>query len=232
MVGAAGGIGTCSTRSGRSRRSDRTVDTPPPPRQGASAGARAVLSLPAARCRRPRVGRASVAARPVQARAGTGAQGADATLLPGVSSRRSRSVRPDRTSHMPHTPLTRIALFVQVACCGVSPPAALRPARAGTRRAARPRPRPCAPSHPLPLSGPSLCRPSPYPPQPSAGLVSPRAPMKLLSSFHGHPCCSCAGARSRDACHVPASHSSPGSHARDASRPRSITQAAHGRCTA
>ena len=50
--------------------------------------------------------------------------------------------------------------------------------------------------------------------RPSAGLVSPRAPMKLLSSFHGHPCYSCAGARSRDACHVPASHSSPGSHAR------------------
>ena len=94
--GGRGGVGTCCTGSGRSRRSDRTVGTPARPRQVASAGASAVLSLPAARCRRPRVGRASVAARPVQARAGTGAQGADATLLPGVSSRRSRSVRPDR----------------------------------------------------------------------------------------------------------------------------------------
>ena len=27
--------------------------------------------------------------------------------------------------------------------------------------------------------------------------------MKLLSSFHGHPCYSCAGARSRDACQMP-----------------------------
>ena len=62
-VGAAGGIGTCSTRSGRSRRSDRTVGTPAPPRQVASAGAGAVLSPPAARCRRPRVGRAGAGSR-------------------------------------------------------------------------------------------------------------------------------------------------------------------------
>ena len=231
-MGAAGGIGACSTRSGRSRRSDRTVGTPAPPRQVASAGAGAVLTRPAARCRRSRVGRASVAARPVQARAGTGAQGADVTLLPGVSSRRSRSVRPDRRPLTCLTHPRRAPPFSSRSLAAASP----RPRRCGRHaqaRAARlafgPAP---APSHPLPLSGPSLCRPSPYPPQPSAGLASPRAPMKLLSSFHGHPCYSCAGARFRDACHVPASHSSPGSHARDASRPRSITQAAHGRCTA
>ena len=95
-AGAAGGFGTCSTRSGRSRRSGRTVGTPARPRQVASAGAGAALSLPTARCRRARAGHAFVAAHPVLAHAGTGAQGADATLLPGVSSRRSRSVRPDR----------------------------------------------------------------------------------------------------------------------------------------
>ena len=44
-----------------------------------SAGAGAVLSLPTARCRRAR------AALPVQARAGTGAQGADVTSLVGTS---------------------------------------------------------------------------------------------------------------------------------------------------
>ena len=142
-VGAAGGFGTCSTRSGRSRRSGRTVGTPARTRQVASAGAGAALSLPTARCRRARAGLAFVAAHPVLARAGTGAFGADTTLLPGVSSRRSRSVRPDRgpLTCLTHTPLTRFALFVQVACCGVSPPAALRLARAGTRRAARPRTR-------------------------------------------------------------------------------------------
>ena len=172
-MGAAGGIGTCSTRSGRSRRSDRMVGSV------ASAGAEPGL--------------ASVAARPVQAHAGTGAQGADATLLPGVSSRRSRSVRPDcrpLTSHMPHTPLTRIALFVQVACCGVSPPAALRPARAGTRRAARPRPRPCTQPPPSPqraiplpaltLPAPALCRPCVSPRAHEATLLFPRPSLLFL----------------------------------------------------
>ena len=53
-VNAAGGIGTCSTRSGRSRRSGRKVGTPARPRQIASAGAGAALSLPTARCRRAR----------------------------------------------------------------------------------------------------------------------------------------------------------------------------------
>lgn len=76
-VGAAGGFGTCCTGSGRSRRSDRKAGRSP--RQVASAGAGAVLSLPTARCWRAR------GALPVQARAGTGAQGADVTSLVGTS---------------------------------------------------------------------------------------------------------------------------------------------------
>ena len=139
-------------------------------------------------------------------------------------------------SHASHT-LARFALFVQVACCGVSPPAALRLARAGTRRAARPRPRPCTQPPPSPqraiplpaltLPAPALCRPCVPPRAHQATLLFP-GPSLLYS---------CAGARSRDACHVPASHPSPRelSHTtrtRHASRPHSITQAAHGGCTA
>ena len=60
-----------------SRRSDRKAGRSP--RQVASAGAGAVLSLPTARCWRAR------GALPVQARAGTGAQGADVTSLVGTS---------------------------------------------------------------------------------------------------------------------------------------------------
>ena len=75
--GGRGGVGTCCTGSGRSRRSDRKAGRSP--RQVASAGAGAVLSLPTARCWRAR------AALPVQARAGTGAQGADVTSLFGIS---------------------------------------------------------------------------------------------------------------------------------------------------
>ena len=152
-------------------------------------------------CRRRRC--AEPADRPVQARAGGPCL---RRRSPGAGSRRHRRPRGRRhlaarrlfsslsigaarpqTSHMPHTPLTRFALFVQVACCGVSPPAALRLARAGTRRAARPRPRPCTQPPPSPQRA-IPCRPSPYPPQPSAGLVSPHVPIKLLSSFQDHPC--------------------------------------------
>ena len=75
--GGRGGVGTCCTGSGRSRRSDRKAGRSP--RQVASAGAGAVLSLPTARCWRAR------GALPVQARAGTGAQGADVTSLVGTS---------------------------------------------------------------------------------------------------------------------------------------------------
>ena len=75
--GGRGGVGTCCTGSGRSRRSDRKAGRSP--RQVASAGAGAVLSLPTARCWRAR------GALPVQARAGTGAQGADVTSLFGIS---------------------------------------------------------------------------------------------------------------------------------------------------
>ena len=95
-----------------------------------------------------------------------------------------------QTSHMPHTPLTRIALFVQVACCGVSPPAALRPARAGTRRAARPRPRPCTQPPPSPqraiplpaltLPAPALCRPCVSPRAHEATLLFPRPSLLFL----------------------------------------------------
>ena len=62
-----GGSARAPRAIGPSRRSDRTVGTPARPRQVASAGAGAVLSLPAARCRRHRGW-----AVPVQARAGTG----------------------------------------------------------------------------------------------------------------------------------------------------------------
>ena len=75
--GGRGGVGTCRTGSGRSRRSDRKAGRSP--RQVASAGAGAVLSLPTARCWRAR------GVLPVQARAGTGAQGADVTSLFGIS---------------------------------------------------------------------------------------------------------------------------------------------------
>ena len=75
--GGRGGVGTCRTGSGRSRRSDRKAGRSP--RQVASAGAGAVLSLPTARCWRAR------GALPVQACAGTGAQGADVTSLVGTS---------------------------------------------------------------------------------------------------------------------------------------------------
>ena len=89
--GGRGGVGTCCTGSGRSRRSDRKAGRSP--RQVASAGTGAVLSLPTARCWRAR------GALPVQARAGTGAQGADVTSLVGTScqlfsSHARRSVRP------------------------------------------------------------------------------------------------------------------------------------------
>ena len=93
-------------RGGGNRRGEITRQRvahalPPPrqadsPRQVASAGASAVLSLPTARCWLARGGNLTPAALPVQARAGTGARGADATLLPGFSSRRARSVPPDR----------------------------------------------------------------------------------------------------------------------------------------
>ena len=89
-VEARGGRGGVGTGSGRSRRSDRKAGRSP--RQVASAGAGAVLSLPTARCWRAR------RALPVQARAGTGAQGPTSppSSASAVSSSRrtGRSVRP------------------------------------------------------------------------------------------------------------------------------------------
>ena len=82
----------CCTGSGRSRRSDRKAGRSP--RQVASAGAGAVLSLPTARCWRAR------AALPVQARAGTGAQGADVTSLFGISCQLFSSHGVDRCAHL------------------------------------------------------------------------------------------------------------------------------------
>ena len=105
-----------------------------------------------------------------------------------------------------------------------------RGAAAGTRRHA-PRGSPSTPplhpatpfpsaGHPLPaltLPAPALCRPCVPPRAHQATLLFP-GPSLLYS---------CAGARSRDACHVPASHPSPRelSHTtrtRHASRPHSI----------
>ena len=159
-----------SASAGRLRRRRRCAEPCRPRGGGARGVGRAGAGSPGAgscRHRRPR-GRRHLAARRLFSSLSIGA------------------ARP-QTSHMPHTPLTRFALFVQVACCGVSPPAALRLARAGTRRAARPRPRPCTQPPPSPQRA-IPCRPSPYPPQPSAGLVSPHVPIKLLSSFQDHPC--------------------------------------------
>ena len=90
--GGRGGVGTCCTGSGRSRRSDRKAGRSP--RQVASAGTGAVLSLPTARCWRAR------AALPVQARAGTGAQGADVTSLFGISCQLFSSHGVDRCAHL------------------------------------------------------------------------------------------------------------------------------------
>ena len=75
-----------------SRRSDRKAGRSP--RQVASAGAGAVLSLPTARCWRAR------GALPVQARAGTGAQGADVTSLFGISGQLFSSHGVDRCAHL------------------------------------------------------------------------------------------------------------------------------------
>ena len=90
--GGRGGVGTCCTGSGRSRRSDRKAGRSP--RQVASAGTGAVLSLPTARCWRAR------GALPVQARAGTGAQGADVTSLFGISCQLFSSHGVDRCAHL------------------------------------------------------------------------------------------------------------------------------------
>ena len=160
-MGAAGGIGTCSTRSGRSRRSDRTVGTPAPPRQVASAGAGAVLSPPAARCRRPRVGRA------------------------GAGSRRHR--RPRGRRHLPRRhqlvsprAVGRCASALSLdlpssLVAAPSPPATVRPAHAGTRHAARSR----APRHTPPPLPPWLPpAPCPSPAGPPATVPSP-APHSL-----------------------------------------------------
>jgi hypothetical protein len=87
VVGAAGGIGPCCTGSGRSRRSDRKVSRPARLRRRRRCAEPADCPVQA----RALPGAAHL----VQARARTGAQGADATLLPGVSRRRARSVRPD-----------------------------------------------------------------------------------------------------------------------------------------
>ena len=77
VIHAIGSV--ASVGPSRTERS-RTVGTPARPRQVASAGAGAVLApLPAAQCRRAR------GALPVQACAGTGAQGADVTSLVGTS---------------------------------------------------------------------------------------------------------------------------------------------------
>ena len=89
----------------RSRRSDRKAGRSP--RQVASAGAGAVLSLPTARCWRAR------GALPVQARAGTGAQGADVTSLVGTScqlfSSHARSIGAPTSTSLPCPPARGVA---------------------------------------------------------------------------------------------------------------------------
>ena len=169
-MGAAGGIGTCSTRSGRSRRSDRTVGTPPPPRQVASAGAGAVLSPPAARCRRPRVGRAgagSPGAGSCRHRRPRGRRHLAARRL--FSSFSIGAARP-QTSHKSHASHTLDAHrpFRAGRLLRRHP---ARGAAAGTRRHA-PRGSPSAPPlHPAtpfpsaghPFAGPHPTRPSPLP---------------------------------------------------------------------
>ena len=103
--GGRGGVGTCCTGSGRSRRSDRKAGRSP--RQVASAGAGAVLSLPTARCWRAR------GALPVQACAGTGAQGADVTSLVGTScqlfSSHARSIGAPTSTSLPCPPARGVA---------------------------------------------------------------------------------------------------------------------------
>ena len=103
--GGRGGVGTCCTGSGRSRRSDRKAGRSP--RRVASAGAGAVLSLPTARCWRAR------GALPVQARAGTGAQGADVTSLVGTScqlfSSHARSIGAPTSTSLPCPPARGVA---------------------------------------------------------------------------------------------------------------------------
>ena len=80
-VTAPQGCGPSSGGPARTRRSALRSDRKAgrSPRQVASAGAGAVLSLPTARCWHAR------GALPVQARAGTGARGADVTSLVGIS---------------------------------------------------------------------------------------------------------------------------------------------------
>ena len=103
--GGRGGVGTCCTGSGWSRRSDGKAGRSP--RQVASAGAGAVLSLPTARCWRAR------GALPVQARAGTGAQGADVTSLVGTScqlfSSHARSIGAPTSTSLPCPPARGVA---------------------------------------------------------------------------------------------------------------------------
>ena len=98
--------------------------------------------------------------------------------------------KPTVPTALPPTGMTRFALFVQVACCGVSPPAALRLARAGTRRAACPRPRPCTQPPPSPqraiplpaltLPAPALCRPCVPPRAHQATLLFPGPSLLFL----------------------------------------------------
>jgi len=125
---------------------------------------------------------------PVAARAGTGASGSDATFLVGTSSRRSSGASSTSPTACPrHCPLTRANPLVQVACCGAPRPRrVLRGRTVGTRRHT-----PRAP----------LCHTVPSPP---AGPC-PRAPQHAALLFHDRPCYCCAGARSCEPGHAPAS---------------------------
>ena len=123
-----------------------------------------MLSLPTARCWLARRGNLTPAALPVQARAGTGARGADATLLPGFSSRRALA-RP-QTSHMPHTLDT------------------LRPLRAYRLLRRLPRPRRCgryAQAHAAWLAlGPA--------PAPESSIKTPPTAGRALATYANYVC--------------------------------------------
>ena len=110
--GGRGGVGTCCTGSGRSRRSDRKAGRSP--RQVTSAGAGAVLSLPAARCRRPRCRCRRARCRLVPAPAPSGPTPPPSSASAVSSSRRTGSIgAPTPTSlpcpNCPRCPLRRSA---------------------------------------------------------------------------------------------------------------------------
>ena len=185
-MGAAGGIGTCSTRSGRSRRSDRTVGTPPRPRQVASAGAGAVLRA----CRPRGAGARGELCRcrlaPAPAPKGPTPPCCPASLLVALD-RCGQTADLSHASHTldAHRPFRAGRLLRRLPARG---------AAAGTRRHA-PRSSPSAPPlHPatppspqraiplpaLTLPAPALCRPCVSPRAHEATLLFPRPSLLFL----------------------------------------------------